>query len=74
MKKRKKSLAQFVAIIALLSIVIWIIWTGMLVLFWGNSSLSQVEYSEEEIQELLESFSWSTTVSSADETLSWAVQ
>lgn len=74
MKKRKKSLAQFVAIIALLSIVIWIIWTGMLVIFGWNTHQTPVEYSEEEIQELLESFSWSTTISGEGETLSWAIQ
>lgn len=61
MNKKKNMTAKIVAVFALASIIIWVIWTGMLVLFWGNDS-SQREYSAEEIQELIDSMSGSTTV------------
>lgn len=64
MAHKKNTAAQIVATIALLSIILWVIGTGMLVIFGGNG-YSAPEYSEEQIQELLESYSWTTTVTAS---------
>jgi len=47
------------AFIALIAIVIGIIWTWVLVIAgWSHSG--EVEYSEEEIQAIIDSFSWAS--------------
>jgi len=61
MKKRKNTFAKAMAFIALLAIVIWIIGTWVLVLFnWWNPYSNQVEYSQEELEALIESFTWAS--------------
>lgn len=67
MKQRKNMAAKIVATLALLSIIIWVIGTGMLFLFWWNTSRNQNQYTQEEIEELIQSFSWSTSI-----TASWS--
>jgi len=63
MKKRKNTIARFVAIIALASIVLWVIGTWMLVLFGWNTHNNQSEYTQEELEELIGSFSGTVTAS-----------
>jgi len=57
MKKRKNMMAKIVAFIALFSIVIWFIGTGLLVVF---SPWNEAELSQEELQEYIESLSWAS--------------
>lgn len=57
MKKRKNMIAKIVAFIALFSIVIWFIGTGLLVVF---SPWNETEVSQEELQEYIDSLSWAT--------------
>ncbi len=61
MKKRKNTTAKVMAGIALIAIILGIVWTGILViassLGWGANT---TEISEEELQEYIESLSWTT--------------
>lgn len=66
MKKRKNIMAKIVAFIALFSIIIWVIGTGVLVIFSSPSSDTQI--SQQELQEYIESLSWSTA------SFSWQLQ
>ena len=62
---KKNPMAKIMAILALFGIIVWIIWTWLLVIFsWGQTSNHQQQLSEEELQELLnnleQSNSWTT--------------
>ncbi len=57
MKRQKNMMAKVVAFIALLAIVIWVIWTWLLVVF---SPWDEVEITPEELQQYIDSLSWST--------------
>jgi len=57
MKKRKNMGAKIVAFIALFSIVVWFIGTGLLVVF---SPWNEAEVSQQELQEYIDSLSWAT--------------
>jgi len=59
-------MAKIVAFIALFSIIIWVIGTGVLVIFSSPSSDTQI--SQQELQEYIESLSWSTA------SFSWQLQ
>lgn len=60
MKNKKNTTAKVVAFIALLAIIIWIIGTGALVIvnsfIWGWN----VEITEEQLQDFIDSYSWTT--------------
>lgn len=61
------------AFLALFWIIIWIIWTGVLMLFSGNNWNSEQKISAEqlhEIQKMINSQSWKTTKNKI-ETLTW---
>lgn len=64
MKKRKNTAAKIVAFIALLAIIIWIVGTGILVIanYFSESNYNNTEITEEQLQEYLETLSWSTTI------------
>lgn len=58
MKKRKNIAAKIVASIALFSIILWVIGTWFLVIV--SSPWNEIEISQEELQQLVDSLSWST--------------
>lgn len=51
------------AVLALFWIIVWIIWTGLLIIFWWNSTDEQTLTEEQylELQEYLNSLSGTTT-------------
>lgn len=59
----KQKWAKIMAILALIAIVGSIIWTWLWILIWSNSTNTQELTPEqiEQIQELINSQSWSTT-------------
>lgn len=63
MNKKKNTSAKIVAFIALLAIIIGIIGTGVLVIV-SSFSEPQYETSEVDIEQYLESLSWSTVIES----------
>lgn len=71
-KKKKNIAAKVVASLALFGIVIWILWTALLVIFgWGYSTETPVQLTEEQLQELykqLEAYSGSLSASGATAT------
>lgn len=61
MKKKEKVLPKIVAWIALLAIVIWIIGTGVLIVFESFfNTTSTPALTQEELQQYLDSLSWAT--------------
>ena len=57
MKKNKTS--KIIAFIALFWIIIWIIWTWILIIFWNQNTINNSEWiTEEQLQELIRSQSW----------------
>lgn len=68
MKKRKNLMAKIVASLALLAIVLWIVWTGVLFIFDSFTAPSSQELTQEDIERLLENSSWSVQVVDTDAT------
>lgn len=71
---RKNKTTQVMAILALLWIVIWIIWTGVLFIFSNSSSQQEISAEQyAELQEYINSLSWTTNTWSLEETntLTW---
>lgn len=69
---KKIRLIQVIAFLALFWIIIWILWTWILVLFWAKEvnnqeTLSPQQY--EELQKMIESQSWNTTINN-----SWGIE
>ena len=57
MKKNKTN--QIVATFALFWIIVWIVWTWLLVIFSSNQGYdSEITLTPEQIQELIQSQSW----------------
>ncbi len=68
---KKNKITQIIATFALFGIVIWIVWTGLLVLFSNNQYTdSEITLTPEQIQELIQSQSW-VTVETSTETNTW---
>jgi len=75
---RKNMTAKIAAIVALIAIIWSIIGTGVLVIYqsYFSSPNSEASLTQEQLQELLNSFSWSTTsswelIENTDETSTW---
>ena len=68
---RKNTTAKIAAIIALIAIIWSIISTGALVIYenYFGSPNSETSLSSEQLQELLQSFSWATTASGSIENM-----
>lgn len=58
---RKNVMAKFAAIVALIAIVSSVIWTGVLVIYetLNSSPNSENSLTQEQLQELLNAYSWS---------------
>ena len=61
----KKKWIKIMAVLALLWIIVWVVWTGLMVIFGENSNYSSNELSQEELQEIIENTikkdnSWNT--------------
>jgi predicted PurR-regulated permease PerM len=58
---RKNVMAKFAAIVALIAIVSSVIWTGILVIYetLNSSPNSENSLTQEQLQELLNAYSWS---------------
>lgn len=74
--KRKNNWVKIMAFLALFWIVIWIIWTWVLVLFsWNNNSSNEQTISPEqylEVQNLINAQTWATiNTVTWTKTLSW---
>ncbi len=74
---RKNMTAKIAAIVALIAIIWSIIGTGVLVIYqsYFSSPNSETSLTQEQLQELLNSFSWSTSswelIENTDETSTW---
>lgn len=75
---KKNKLHAIMAFFALFWIVIWIVWTWLLFIFWWNSNSSEQTLTQEqylELQEYLNSQSWAIETSSWEtETLTWETE
>lgn len=73
MKQKKNLMPKIVAGIALFAILIWVVWTGALVVISSLSQNQGTQLSEAELQQYLESLSGVTvTQTGANDTQSWA--
>lgn len=72
---KKNKISRFIALIALLSIVIWIVWTGILIVFSPTASNNSIDsLTQEQLQELIKFYStWWTTADSWSLNLSWSL-
>lgn len=70
---KKNRINQIMAFLALFWIIIWVVWTGLLILFGGNNTPNEQTVTAEEylqIQEIIEAQSW-VTINETIETLTW---
>ena len=70
---KKNKITQIMAVLALFWIIIWIVGTGLLIIFSGSNTSTQETMTAEqylELQPLIEVQSW-TTVIETTETLTW---
>jgi formate hydrogenlyase subunit 3/multisubunit Na+/H+ antiporter MnhD subunit len=73
---RKKKMTHIMAILALFWIIIWIIWTWVLVFFSGNNTTEQSLTPEQylELQDLINAESWAIIEdNTGSETLTWEI-
>lgn len=75
--KKKKHITKIMAFLALFWIIIWIIGTWLLIIFWWQNSQTQTLTPEEyeQLQELIRSQSWSIEISTWTTIIenSWAI-
>ena len=77
MTKRNKWV-KIMAFLALFWIIIWIVWTGLLIIFSGETSYQQEDISTQDyldLQELIDTNSWNIVIeNSPSETLTWETE
>ncbi len=74
MKYKQKLMPKIIAGIALLALISWIIWTGVLVLANFSKQNAAPELSQEELEKFLETLTWATTTGSWDvEIWTWEI-
>lgn len=60
---KNNKFTQIMAFLALFWIVIWIIWTWLLIMFWGQNTNNSQTYTPEQLQEFINSQSWAIEIS-----------
>lgn len=55
---KKNKITKIIAFIALFWIIIWIVWTWALIIFWNNKS---EKITQSQLQDLIKSQSWIVT-------------
>jgi len=77
MTKRNKWV-KIMAFLALFWIIIWIVWTGLLIIFSDETSYQQEDISTQDyldLQELIDTNSWNIVIEDTpSETLTWETE
>jgi hypothetical protein len=77
MTKRNKWV-KIMAFLALFWIIIWIVWTGLLIIFSDETSYQQEDISTQDyldLQELIDTNSWNIVIENTpSETLTWETE
>ena len=71
---KKNKMTQIMALLALFWIIIWIVGTGLLIIFSGNNTSTEETITAEqylELQKLIEAQSWAIIEDTVVETLTW---
>jgi len=66
--KRKKYWIQIISFLALFAIIIWIIWTWLIIILGDNNSSNNTELTPEQYKELMEQININNTGSIEDKT------